>query len=146
MCSWSALGVVDDSGNLQRELPVLGKSRELQEDRAYRSYNDKLNCVISETGQNKGLKFFPFEFWFATEADSAELNFLPDLETQIFNAVSSHVLWCYGRQTTTDFGGRRLTTKEMSHRKQEMRLLRRLGVVSVSSGAFDVATEGTSTL
>jgi hypothetical protein len=131
----------NDWVKIKRGKSVSSHGRQLQGDRAYRSFSDDLSCVVGQTEENEGLKFFPFDFWFATESDSADMSFLPALETQMFNAVSSHIFWCYGRHTTTDFGGRRLSAKEISRREQENRLLRRLGVVSVSSGAFDVATE-----
>jgi hypothetical protein len=121
---------------------VSSQARGLQGDRAHRFFSDDLSCVVGESGDDGGLKFSPFNFWFAAEADTAETNFLQDLETQMFNVVSSQIFWCYGRHATTDFEGRRLSATEINRREQEMRLLRRLGVVSVSSGAFDTVTDG----
>jgi hypothetical protein len=137
--------VKNDWNHLKKRVSVSDQGRQLKgakRGRTKRSFSDDLSCVVGQSGEDEGLKFFPFDFWFATEADTADMSFLPALETQLFNAVSSHIFWCYGRHATTDFGGRRLSTKEVSQREQEIRLLRRLGVVSVSSGAFDIATEG----
>jgi len=115
-------------------------TRALNVDRTYRAYNSDLTCEVGLSRQNDKLKFFPFEFYYATEADTAEMTFLRDLETNLFRAVSSHVFWCYGK-STTNFDGRRLSHKEVQQRELEIKLARRLGVISVSSGGFDAATE-----
>ena len=114
-------------------------SRELI-DRTYRAYNSDLTCEVGLSEKDENLKFFPFEFYYATEAETPDMSFLPDLETKMFKAVSSHVFWCYG-QAPTDYGGRKLSDTEISQREQEIRLARRLGVISVSSGGWDITTD-----
>lgn len=110
-------------------------------DRSYRYYNTDLNCVVGHDDKDDTLKFFPFEFWYAAEADTPDMGFLRKLESTMFKSVSSHVFWCYGEYANMDFGGRNLATSEISTREQEIRLARRLGVVSVSSGGYDVVTD-----
>ena len=116
-------------------------SRELLKDRTYRAYNSELNCVLAHENSPSNSKFFPFEFYYATEADTPEIDFLPSLEQKMFHAVSSHVFWCYGQYATTNFDGRRLNDNELSQRELEIGTARRLGIVSVASGGYDVATE-----
>lgn len=120
----------------------IAASRELVTDRTYRAYNSELNCVIAHENSADNSKFFPFEFYYAAEADTPETDFLPALEQKLFHAVSSHVFWCYGQYSTVDFGGRRLNDHEISQRELEIETARRLGIVSVASGGYDVATDG----
>ena len=116
-------------------------SRQLRVDRSYRYYNTDLNCVVGHEHEDDTLKFFPFEFWYAVEADTPDMDYLRALETKMFKSVSSHVFWCYGQYADMDFNGRRLSDGEVSQRELQIRLARRLGVVSVSSGGYDSATE-----
>jgi hypothetical protein len=125
---------------LNEDNAIAENGRELV-DRSYRYYNTDLNCVVGHDESDDTLKFFPFEFWYAVEADTPDMNFLRPLESKMFKSVSSHVFWCYGKYATMDFGGRRLSDGEISQREQEIRLARKLGVVSVSSGGYDSATE-----
>ena len=138
------LGVAGMHGVLSPETNSAATStRELLSDRTYRAYNSDLNCVIEhERTSEDDTKFFPFEFFYAAEADTPETNFLQRLETKMFYAVSSHVFWCYGQDSTVDFNGRKLSQSEISHRELGSEVARRLGIVSVASGGYDVATEG----
>jgi hypothetical protein len=116
-------------------------ARQLKTDRTYRFHNSDLNCVVGQQRNEDQLKFFPFEFWYATETTIDDLSFLRTLEAKLFKAVSSHVFWCYGQYATVNFSGRKLTENEVSQRELEIELARRLGVVSVSSGGYDTISD-----
>lgn len=117
-------------------------SRQLSLDRTYRFHNSDLECAVGQQKQQGQFKFFPFEFWYAVETSTPDLSFLRTLEGKLFKAITSHIFWCYGQYTTIHFNGRRLTEPELSKRELEIDLARRLGVVSVSSGGYDINEEG----
>ena len=131
-----------DANPKTNNIAAAAASRELLTDRTYRAYNSELNCVIAHENSADNSKFFPFEFYYAAEADTPETDFLPALEQKLFHAVSSHVFWCYGQYSTVNFDGRRLNDHEISQRELEIETARQLGIVSVASGGYDVATDG----
>lgn len=127
----------------KQSLQQIADGRQLRLDRTYRFHNNDLNCVVGQEREDLPLKFFPFEFWYAVETTTDELDFLRKLEAKLFKAVSSHVFWCYGQYSTMHFNGRRLSDVEINQRELEIELARRLGIISVSSGGYDTKYDST---
>ena len=140
MFSFAAFaGTTTDSSALSTQPKIItaSTSRGLRTDRTYRAYNSELNCVIADESPDRKAKFYPLEFYYAVEADTLDTDFLRPLEMNLFDAVSSHVFWCYGQHATVDFNGRKLSQQELSQRQLEIDFARKLGIISVSSGGFD---------